>query len=123
MVDDVAEGLRVPAVKASVQVGRAGVVARPGAGMLRPVAPDVVAAVLGRVAGAVACTLVTVGHPFPVSQPGVDLCKAWTPRWDLVPALHHEGVHPGWAIFRTRQELSGVDHLDHFLIAVTVIRL
>ena len=113
VADDVTEGLRVSAVEASVEVGRPRVVAGAGAGMLRPVAADVVAAVLRSVAGAVAGALVAVGHPLPVPEPGVDLRKARPPRRHLVPALHHEGVHPAGAVLRTRQQLSGPAPLEN----------
>jgi hypothetical protein len=115
VANDVAEGLRVSAVKAPVEVGRPGVVAGTGARVLRPVSADVISAILRRVAGAVVGALVPVGHALPVAQASVDLGEAWPTRRDLVPALHHEGVHPGGAFFRTWQQLPRVDHLYHLL--------
>ena len=41
----------------------------------------------------------------------------------LVPALHHEGVHPAGAVLGAGQQLAGPDHLDHLLVAVAVVRL
>ena len=41
----------------------------------------------------------------------------------LVPALHHEGVHAAGAVLGARQQLTRADHLNHLLVAVTVVRL
>ena len=42
---------------------------------------------------------------------------------ELVPALHHEGVHPAGAVLGAGQQLAGADHLDHLLVAVAVVGL
>ena len=64
-------------------------------------------------------------HPttLPLTEPGVDLCEGRSPGGDLVPALHHEGVHPAGAVLGAGQELAGSDHLDHLLVTVAVVRL
>ena len=41
------------------------------------------------------------------------LPEDWSPGWYLVPALHHEGVHPAGAVLRTRQQLSGPAPLEN----------
>ena len=64
-------------------------------------------------------------HPttLPLTEPGVDLCEGWSPGGDLVPALHHEGVHPAGAVLWTGQQLPRPDHLYHLAVAVAVVRL
>ena len=41
----------------------------------------------------------------------------------LVPALHHEGVHPAGAVLWAGQQLPRPDHLDDLLVAVAVVGL
>ena len=53
----------------------------------------------------------------------MNLCKGWSLVRELVPALHHEGVHPAGAILGTREQLPRADHLDHLLVAVSVVGL
>ena len=59
----------------------------------------------------------------PLIEPGVDLIEVRSPGWNLMPALHHEGVHPAGAVLGAGQQLAGPDHLDHLLVAVAVVRL
>ena len=67
--------------------------------------------------------LVAAAHPLPLPQSGVDLSEGRPLVGELVPALHHEGVHPAGAVLGTGQQLAGADHLDHLLVAVAVVRL
>ena len=62
-------------------------------------------------------------HALPLQQPGVDLGEGRPPLRDLVPALHHEGVHAAGAVLGAGQQLPGPDHLDHLAVAVAVVGL
>ena len=72
-------------------------------------------------------TGLVASHPsspsLPLPQPGVNLSEVRPPGWNLVPALHHEGVHPAGAVLGARQQLAGSDHLYHLAVAVAVVRL
>ena len=104
------------------EVRRPGVVAgHPLAGVVRHDRPAGLRAVAHALTSR--ALLVPRGVSLPVPEPGVDLPKGRPSRGDLVPTLYHEGIHPRWAIFRARQQLSGSDHLNHFLVAVAIIRL
>merc|ERR1719362_802679 len=100
-------------------VGAPRVVARPGAGVHRGAGP-------GHTAGAGHTGLVANPRPrpaLPLQQPCVDLGEGRPPLRDLVPALHHEGVHAAGAVLGARQQLPRPDHLYHLAVAVAVVRL
>lgn len=73
-------------------------------------------------------TQVTVGgsgrrHGTPRAQSCVDFRERGSPVRNFVPALHHQGVDPRGTRLGARQQLSRPDHVDHFLVAVPIIRL
>ena len=45
-------------------------------------------------------------HSLPLAQSGVYLSKWRSSGGDLVPTLHHEGIHSTGTVFRTWQQLS-----------------
>ena len=53
----------------------------------------------------------------------MDLSEGGPLVGQLVPALHHEGVHAAGAVLGARQQLPRADHLNHLLVAVAVVRL
>ena len=111
-----------PVVHCIAEVRRPGVVAgHPLAGVVRHDGPAGLRAVAHALTSR--ALLVPRGVPLPVSEAGVDLGEGRPPRGDLVPTLYHEGVHSRRAVFRARQQLSGSDHLNHFLVAVAIIGL
>ena len=55
--------------------------------------------------------------------PGVYLREGGPLVGQLVPALHHEGVHAAGAVLGAGQQLPGADHLNHLLVAVAVVGL
>ena len=55
--------------------------------------------------------------------PGVDLSEGGPLVGQLVPALHHEGVHAAGAVLGAGQQLPRADHLNHLLVAVAVVGL
>ena len=60
--------------------------------------------------------LVAAAHPLPLPEPGMDLLEGRPPVGQLMPALHHEGVHPAWAVFWTGEQLPASHHLNYFLV-------
>ena len=101
------------------QVGGAGVVAGPGARVLT----GALVALATHGLGVAVCRLVATAHALPLPQPGVDLGEAGSLVGQLVPALHHEGVHPAGTVLGAGQQLTRPDHLDHLLVAVSIVRL
>ena len=55
--------------------------------------------------------------------PCVDLGEGGPLVGQLVPALHHEGVHAAGAVLGTGQQLARADHLNHLLVAVAIVGL
>ena len=100
-------------------VGAARVVAGPGAAVLRGRLLALAAHGLGVAVGG----LVAAAHPLPLPQAGVDLSEGGPLVGQLVPALHHEGVHPAGAVLGAGQQLAGPYHLYDLLVAVSVVRL
>ena len=100
------------------EVGAAGVVAGAGAAVVGAAGLHAVTGHTGLVAGQPSGPTA-----LPLPQPGVDLSKGRPPGGDLVPALHHEGIHSAGTVLRTRQQLARSDHLYHLLVAVAVVRL
>ena len=84
---------------------------------------SVAESVLSRLTSARSSGSGLVKPSIPVAKPGMDFRKVGSPAGYFVPALHHERVGSGWAVFRTWQQLSGPDHLDHLLVGVSVVRL
>lgn len=63
------------------------------------------------------------GESLPGAEPDVNIFKSRSPGRNLVPALRHEAVHSGWAVFRAWQQLSLPHHFDHFLVTKSVVGL
>ena len=116
---DVLERPAVAPVVLVAQVGAARVVAGPRTAVLRGRLLALAAHRLGVAVGG----LVAAAHPLPLPQAGVDLSEGGPLVGQLVPALHHEGVHPAGAVLGAGQQLAGPDHLYDLLVAVAVVRL
>ena len=107
-------------VLAVADVGAAGVVAGPGAGVLRS---RVVGLAAHRLVGGGGGALVADTHALPLPETGVDLGEGGPTVGQLVPTFHHEGVHSRRTVLGAGEQLAGADHLDHLLVGVAVVGL